>query len=546
VIDTASAAPGDPASREQGATAATSKGTGRIHWPPAIDVCLWLCVAFGILLRFIDLGHIPGINGDEAYLGTKVVMLLHGGEISLKTGSQLWPDPISLLVSCALHLGLGVSFFTLRLATVMTGLLTIALAYLMARHIWGSRIATMTAALVAALPTHIAYSRFFWEPSQSPLICTAWLWAAFARRPVLTGLMGALAVLIHPTNIFLAPLVVLPYAEPILSWVRSRKLATGRSGILTLLRHVAVMMAPILSVVAVLEFLYHGNSPAAGALDLVRARLLDIHALGDFSRRYPGLLTGSTVYAYIVGNVGESVFSIHRWLYVLVFAAPVLASALILRQRLALLVGSLAVAILVFYLVAGPDALVPNKERYALWMTVPHCLVAVLAWHGISQRIGWPRLAKLAALAVSVALLGTFYVSYFVRLRTQNSVTENAFVTGPVEPKLRAFREIISTRDSSRATAIYAEDWWTYWAVKYLSLGYKPQFSVTIANQKWDSRFPRDFEIPEHDRSRAQSFFLGYSNGDFVKRVERERPDAIKHSFRGYGNGTALDLFREP
>ncbi len=524
----------------------TKKVTGRVRWLLAVDVCLWLCVAVGILFRLIDLGHIPGINGDEAYLGTKVVMLLQGGEISLKTGSHLWPDPISLLVSCALHLGLGVSFFTLRLATVTTGLMTIALAYLMTRHLWGSRIATMTVALVAVLPTHIAYSRFFWEPSQSPLVCAAWLWAAFACRPVLTGLMGGLAVLIHPTNIFLAPLAVLPYSERMLSWVRSRKLATGQSQVLPLLRHMVAMTAPILSVVAVLEFLYHGNSPAAGAWHGVRARLFDLHALGDFCRHYPGLLTGSTVYAYIVGNVGESVLSIHRWLYVLVFAAPVLAGALILRKRLALLAGSLAAAVLVFYLVAGPNALVPNSERYALWMTMPHCLVAVLAWHEISQRIGWPSLAKVVALAVSVALLSTFYVSYFVRLRTQNSVTENAFVTGPVEPKLRAFREIISTRDSSRTTEIYAEDWWTYWAIKYLSLGHKTQLFVTIPNHNWDSRFPKDFKIPEHDRSRTQSFYVGYANGDFAKRVAREHPGATRYSFSGYGNGTALDLFKEP
>ena len=93
------------------------------HVRERVDLVLWALIAASIGLRLVGLGHLPGINGDEAYLGTKVVLFLRGEDISLLTGTSLPPDPISFLLSALLHALGPISFVTLRLPSVISGAL---------------------------------------------------------------------------------------------------------------------------------------------------------------------------------------------------------------------------------------------------------------------------------------------------------------------------------------------------------------------------------------------------------------------------------------
>ncbi|MGE5786771.1 MAG: glycosyltransferase family 39 protein, partial [Myxococcales bacterium] len=138
-------------------------------------VLLGVVIAVSLLFRVVGLNHLPGINGDEGYLGVKIVLFLRGEPISMKTGTDLYGDPISFVISGALHSLFGVSFWTLRLTTVITGTLNVILLYWCLRRLLGGAVASVTAAITACMPLALAYSRFFWERSQSLLVLSSWL-----------------------------------------------------------------------------------------------------------------------------------------------------------------------------------------------------------------------------------------------------------------------------------------------------------------------------------------------------------------------------------
>ena len=66
--------------------------------------------------------------------------------------------------------------------------------------------------LLATLPVTIAYGRFGWDSSQSVLVGVLLIYCLMTRRWALAALCFVLGVWVHPTNIFLAPLVFIHLA----------------------------------------------------------------------------------------------------------------------------------------------------------------------------------------------------------------------------------------------------------------------------------------------------------------------------------------------
>jgi hypothetical protein len=200
------------------------------------------------------------------------------------------------------------------------------------------------------------------------------------------------------------------------------------------------------------------------------------------------------------------------------------------------------VALSLFYLFAGPEAIRPNSERYAMWMTVPHCVLLGLSLSGLAAELARPRLAPLVAVLVCGGMLLSFQQGYLRRLELYNSQSERTFMTGEVEPKRAAFERILELRDPARTTRILAEDWWTYWAFAYQSLAHEG-IEVGIPGKRWDRRFPRDFELPRTTPDRTQTFAVGYVGGP----LSRSRPGrAGRELMGGYGSLPILELHPEP
>jgi hypothetical protein len=197
-------------------------------------------------------------------------------------------------------------------------------------------------------------------------------------------------------------------------------------------------------------------------------------------------------------------------------------------------------------LVAGPQALVPNSERYALWMLTPHCLVTAVAWHHVALHLRQQKWLSLAAALTCGAWLLSFQYQYFLEILLHNSVTENAFATGPTEPKQAAFEAIVQQQRDRRVTRIYTEDWWTYWALKYLSLAREEIFEVTILDTPWSHRYPVDFLLSPLDERTTRAFYVGYATGDLVRRIGERNPSMQRIDIAGYANRKILTVLCSP
>jgi hypothetical protein len=257
--------------------------------------------------------------------------------------------------------------------------------------------------------------------------------------------------------------------------------------------------------------------------------------------KYPGLVDGTTVYQYIVGPLSATTLTLHRAGFVLLWVIPVGFALYLGDRKLRIFTASLLAALVAFLGIAGPDAVSPSVERYALWMTVPHILIGALAWETIAQHLRKPWAAHAVALLVCTAFLASFSIQYFYRLRASNSVTENAFATAGIEPKQQAFAVIEEHVRPGTHPRILAEDWWTYWAVKYLSLGsVKAKYEVSIFDAGWDSRFPRDFTLPEKPVESPDVFLVGYVGGALESTVRDRWPEFKSTNVIGYGDRSVL------
>jgi hypothetical protein len=133
------------------------KKWGINHRPELILVILAMGLAF--ILRFYKLGDLPRvIDGDEGLLGLFAQSTEDG---SLSSPFALWENfGASYLQFVNFLFGaMGVSPFTLRLLPAISGVLAIPAVYLFARQIAGTRVAVISAFLLAVSHSHIHFSR---------------------------------------------------------------------------------------------------------------------------------------------------------------------------------------------------------------------------------------------------------------------------------------------------------------------------------------------------------------------------------------------------
>jgi hypothetical protein len=179
------------------------------------NVAALLLLAVWFRCRSLD--HIPGLNGDEAWYGVEAWKLLHGGQFSSHTptgnlSNPFFFGPLVLLQACCRP-----SIAVLRSVSVASGLLALAVNWLLSRWVFDRRTARISTLALAVLPINIAYSRIAWDASQSLLATLPVLYLSLAavrfpaRQDRLTAaaIVSLLAaVLVHPTNIFAGAAIV--------------------------------------------------------------------------------------------------------------------------------------------------------------------------------------------------------------------------------------------------------------------------------------------------------------------------------------------------
>ena len=125
-------------------------------------------LAVAVVLRVIKLDNIPGVNGDEAWMGVQAMAALrHDRLFSWRTPTG---NPLNLfffLRELALHAIWPPSFGLLRLPAVVSGLAALAVNFWLCRKVFGPRTAWLLTVLLAVLPVNIVYSRFAWDSCQT-------------------------------------------------------------------------------------------------------------------------------------------------------------------------------------------------------------------------------------------------------------------------------------------------------------------------------------------------------------------------------------------
>ena len=123
-----------------------------------------------------------------------------------------------------------------------------------------------------------------------------------------------------------------------------------------------------------------------------------------------------------------------------------------------------------FLLVAGPRAMAPGEERFAICLIGPAVLLAsrgaALAYEAARPR--W----RIALAGVSLAgwlMVADFHEHYFRFIERTGGQAHRTFFTGPIEPKQAALQYILQHR-SAGPIEIRCSEWWNRWPIEYLAL----------------------------------------------------------------------------
>jgi hypothetical protein len=442
----------------------------------SLPLMLSALLAVALWLRIWQLGNLPGINADEAWYGVQVNRFLAGEAFTWRTPTGNPINPFFLGPLVLLHALFEPSFVLLRSVALASGLLAIGVNYLLCRRAFDRHTAIASTCLLALLPINIAYSRFAWDASQSllftlPVLYCSLTWFQSPHRSALPWaacVALAAAIVVHPTNIFVAPLIAVPV------------LLTYRESLLHLLRGTRApaqlaWLAGILLVSLLATYL---------AWALLAAAIQRVHGpaeLAPFAFNYLKLLSGATIYEFIAGtNHASGLLAYLPAACNVAFALLVIAAACGWYQRLSsgaaesdvCLLWSVAAVVTGFVVVAGAHAIAPHFERYGICLVGPGCLVIArgLAWWVEPAR----RYARLTTwlLAVTTWLLPlSFWLGYFVCLEQTGGLSHAAFRTARLDPKQAAVDWIVEHRDPHEPAQVIVSQWWLYWPLEYLAAG---------------------------------------------------------------------------
>jgi hypothetical protein len=402
----------------------------------------------------------------------------------------------------------GPAVWVLRVPAVIAGVLTVWLAYVSLRGIWGRTVALSTALILAGLPINIGYSRFGWDPSLlGPFIVLA---IALAGRGmgVAATLTLAAAVLVHPTAVFALPIV----------WAlvlgAGRAPADGRWWHSTLLRSIGLAAGSL--VVVWLTRLLSGERQSVG-LPAVVERVTDVDQAWEFTTYFFSLFSGRSVYNYFVSFEEPATrwLILERWALAATLVIMTVGAFGAIRQRswrdVGLLGGTLT-SLALLYLTSGTAAVKPDDGRYSVYVVpaVVLCFVLALKHCGLLGFASWQRrqdrsarhasdtpgaptpdpsdpfepgrrIAIGGALALTLVLLTITAVGYLQPLRTDGSNTHEAFLTARVDPRQQAW-QIVSAQSGVAQANIYCESWWICYPLQYFAGSDADAPTITTVN----------------------------------------------------------------
>ena len=435
-------------------------------------------LVIGSAARLVWLDRLPGIDGDEAWYGVNVQVFRDGGVPFLRTGVGNALNPFHSLPLLGLSYVMPVGGALLRMPEVIWGILAVLLAYPLMSRAVGGRAAALISALLALSPTATAYSRFGWDPSGTPLACLLAIAFAWRQQPAAAALSSVAAMMIHPTNVFVVPIVTSLFGPRVYRWYRSTTPALKRQ--LRIGAAIAVAIG-IPAALWMLKTLARRPNTSIPSIEIVTGRALSPGAWFDTATGVVRLFSGISAVADIAGappalsTVVLDVVAAMVLLVPLVLALRTLVSAH--EGRGAWMAAGVLTSLAAFHIVAGPTALGSGRERYGMVFLVPAIVLAAVAIDALSPTR--PAVARTATALAAISFAALTLGGYFMPLLAHGGHARAGLRTGTVEPKVAAFDFLSADAPSADAIEVIAEDWYLYWPMRYLA-GQDKRFRVEL------------------------------------------------------------------
>jgi 4-amino-4-deoxy-L-arabinose transferase-like glycosyltransferase len=369
----------------------------------------------------------PDVFVDEGSIGLDARQVL-AGAIPSVFGTGKYAVPALTFGPNAVTMRVfGDDLFGLRMASVIEGVLSIVVLYLLVRRLWGVRPAVLAAAFLAIAAWHIHFSRMGSQHMQAPLVVLSavfFLVRAIQNRRlvdwVLCGFALGLSVEVYYAA-RIAPLVVVAFLAYLLTRERQEFVRTHTAGLAALAFSATVFLAPVAVVYsrepgafnARTDLVSLTNSGSVRAASGTAARAVALmHELG--------MQAQSTLEAFhIRGDI--SIQYMHSgdplvdwWTGALLATS---ALAILLRpdtSRGFLLAACVWLALLGSVLTT--DALQAQRALVALpFLMIGPALMLEYAWRGVSRltaRLGMYAFGGLAVIVLGLALQANIH-DYF-------------------------------------------------------------------------------------------------------------------------------------
>lgn len=479
-------------------------------------LALVIVVVAGLLVRMIALDRLPGVNGDEAWYGVNAHLLLDGERPFLRTGAGNILSPLHSGPLVGIEWLAGPSFALLRIPSVFWGCLAVVLAYPLLAPLIGVGAAVIFTGMLALSPAAVSQARLGWDPSATILLSLLTVAFVIDNRRWRSGLSFLLSLIVHPTNIFLAPIVATQWGPTIIDWY----LASSRP----VRRRMFTVVAVVLTAAGVVG-LYAARAAAhAGLLpsiELVTERLTTAAAWYALGLGVVSLFSGVTS-ATIAGPPPRYLLVGANVIVLLAFALTWIgcwrARHQVVATRMAWLVGGLVVSIISFHVVGGPRALEAGSERYAMFLVVP---LTVICATGLGS-LGRGGAATGAVLCGTLATVLTF--GYFLPLATKGGLGHSTYRTGPVEPKLAVFDFVNAHSRDAEVVVVLAEDWWLYWPIRYLAWHERRLFVEMLGNTYDRWLVPPGGAKRQYPRPPDRAYAVVFHRGEYWHLLRKAGP----------------------
>lgn len=437
-----------------------------MKWMAAISIIA------GIFFRLYRFQSYPGLTADEGWWGLQTVAAADGGRPEPRTLSGNPANPFLFYPMAWVHLVADPSPVAVRLVPLLSNLAMIPVFWWLSRRVFGPPTAAAFTAGVALFPVAIHCGRLAYDPSQSVLASGVAILLALhtltAKRWLVAGVVAlsafAASLLVHPTNIFAAPVFVVVAIELLFRHRETLVRHPGRTARWVLVGTVAGSVLFLLAV----NYARGNTFLDKPWLSVAGSHLSRVMDWVDLAVNYLRLLSGGFVYVGVTDHAMD--FTFYDLGAALALVTLVLGVRLLARAGLApvdrALFVSWPLSLLVFHALAGPHAL---KLHYGLALVVPVLLVASRTLvHGLAGSRRVRRAAVGLSAGAAALLVASFHANYFVAIDRTGGLGHRTYRTSPTgDPKAMALATIAG-RGPSGPKIILSYDLWLAYPLRYL------------------------------------------------------------------------------